>query len=148
MRNRSNEINGRIFFLPALIITLIFYIYPLLKTVIYSFYFTGNSGELIEFAGLENFIELFSDSDFYYSLFVTFKFVFYTTIFSIVVALFLAIICNEKLKGIPIFRTFFSSTMGISVSAASTIVLFMFHPSVGIINTLLTKVGILPINIH
>ena len=146
MRNRSNEINGRIFFLPALIITLIFYIYPLLKTVIYSFYFTGNSGELIEFAGLENFIELFSDSDFYYSLFVTFKFVFYTTIFSIVVALFLAIICNEKLKGIPIFRTFFSSTMGISVSAASTIVLFMFHPSVGIINTLLTKVGILPIN--
>lgn len=146
MRNRSNEINGIIFFLPALIITLIFYIYPLLKTVIYSFYFTGNSGELIEFAGLENFIELFSDSDFYYSLFVTFKFVFYTTIFSIVVALFLAIICNEKLKGIPILRTFFSSTMGISVSAASTIVLFMFHPSVGIINTLLTKVGILPIN--
>ena len=103
------------------------------------FYFTGNSGELIEFAGLENFIELSSDSDFYYSLFVTFKFVFYTTIFSIVVALFLAIICNEKLKGIPIFRTFFSSTMGISVSAASTIVLFMFHPSVGIINTLLKK---------
>ena len=67
MRNRSNEINGRIFFLPALIIALIFYIYPLLKTVIYSFYFTGNSGELMEFAGLENFIELFSDSDFYYS---------------------------------------------------------------------------------
>ena len=143
MRNRSNEINGRIFFLPALIITLIFYIYPLLKTVIYSFYFTGNSGELIEFAG-------FSDSDFYYSLFVTFKFVFYTTIFSIVVALFLAIICNEKLKGIPIFRTFFSSTMGISVSAASTIVLFMFHPSVGIINTLLTNLltGLQIVDIH
>ena len=117
MRNRSNEINGRIFFLPALIITLIFYIYPLLKTVMYSFYFTGNSGELIEFAGLENFIELFSDSDFYYSLFVTFKFVFYTTIFSIVVALFLAIICNEKLKGIPIFRTFFFINNGnISIS--------------------------------
>lgn len=66
MRNRSNEINGRIFFLPALIITLIFYIYPLLKTVMYSFYFTGNSGELIEFAGLENFIELFSDIDFFF----------------------------------------------------------------------------------
>ena len=44
------------------------------------------------------------------------------------------------------FRTFFSSTMGISVSAASTIVLFMFHPSVGIINSILVELGFLPIN--
>jgi multiple sugar transport system permease protein/sn-glycerol 3-phosphate transport system permease protein len=142
----EREFNGVLFLLPAFIIISIFYIYPLFKTIAYAFFFTGTSGEILEFAGLENFIELFTDVKFYNSLIVTFKFVFYTVIFSILIALLLAIACNEKLKGIPFFRTIFSSTMGVSISAASTIVLFMFHPSVGVINNILVKIGIIPVN--
>lgn len=132
--------------IPALVAVGIFYLYPLLKTVYYSFVFTDARGKVVQFAGLENFIELLSDAQFYQTLRITLKFAGITVILSILISLFLAIICNEKLKGIPFFRTIFSSTMGVSVSAGSTIVLFMFHPSLGVINNLLAKIGILPIN--
>lgn len=145
IKNRR-EIAGLSFMIPSLLVVSGFYLYPLLKTLIYSFYFTDSRGKMVQFAGVENFIELFTDRYFYDSLYISFKFAGITVILSIFIALILAILCNEKIKGIPFFRTIFSSTMGVSVSAGSTIVLFMFHPSIGVVNNLLMKLGILPIN--
>ena len=53
----------------------------------------------------------------------------------------MAILANEKLKGIGFFRTLFSSTMGISVAASAVIWLFLFHPSVGAFNNMLKAVN-------
>ena len=146
MKNNKNSLTGLLFSLPSILILSIFYIYPLIKTFIYSFSFTNDKGKIVEFAGIENYIELFTDTSFYESLFSTFKFSFITVIFSLIISFFLAIICNEKLKGIPFFRVIFSSSMGVSVSASSSIVLFLFHPSVGMINEILSFFGVLPIN--
>ena len=117
-----------------------------MKTILYSLSFTDAKGQIVEFAGIENFYELFTDSTFHESILVTLKFSFITVLFSMIISLFLAIICNEKLKGIKLFRIIFSSSMGVSVSASSSIVLFLFHPSVGLINDILNLFGILPIN--
>lgn len=133
MKRNETEFNGFLFSLPTLIIAIIFSLYPLLKTFIYAFTFTDEKGVIVEFAGLENFYELFTDPAFYQSLFATLKFAVITVIFSILVALFLAILCNEKIKGIPLFRIIFSSSLGMSVSAGASIILFMFHPSLGMI---------------
>lgn len=146
MTNNKNSLTGILFSLPSILILSIFYIYPLIKTFIYSFSFTNDKGKIVEFAGIENYIELFTDTSFYESLFSTFKFSFITVIFSLIISFFLAIICNEKLRGIPFFRVIFSSSMGVSVSASSSIVLFLFHPSVGMINEILSFFGVLPIN--
>lgn len=146
MKNNKNSLTGLLFSLPSILVLSIFYIYPLIKTFIYSFSFTNDKGKIVEFAGIENYIELFTDTSFYESLFSTFKFSFITVIFSLIISFFLAIICNEKLKGIPFFRVIFSSSMGVSVSASSSIVLFLFHPSVGMINEILSFFGVLPIN--
>lgn len=117
-----------------------------MKTILYSLSFTDAKGQIVEFAGIENFYELITDSTFHESILVTLKFSFITVLFSMIISLFLAIICNEKLKGIKLFRIIFSSSMGVSVSASSSIVLFLFHPSVGLINDILNLFGILPIN--
>lgn len=69
-------------------------------------------------------------------------FVLYTVPGTILIALFLAILANEKLRGIGIFRMIFSSTMGISVAAASVFWLFLFHPSIGFLNQILSWFGI------
>lgn len=140
------EITGLSFMAPALLVVGGFYLYPLIKTVIYAFFFTDSRGKMVQFAGFENFVELFTDRYFYESLSITFRFAGITVVLSMLIALVLAILCNEKIRGIPFFRTVFSSTMGVSVSAGSTIVLFMFHPSIGVINNLLIRFGILPIN--
>lgn len=146
MVSKKDQTNGLLFCLPALLIALVFSIYPLIKTIIYSFSFTNEKGKIVAFGGIENFYELFTDPAFYTSLIATFKFAIITVIFSMVIALFLAILCNEKIKGIGIFRTIFSSSLGVSISAAASIVLFMFHPSLGIINEIIKILGGVPIN--
>ena len=143
---KEQKITGILFSMPSILVLLTFYIYPLAKTFIYSLSFTDSKGKIVGFAGIENFYELFTDSTFYESIFVTLKFSFITVLFSMIISLFLAIICNEKLKGIKLFRVLFSSSMGVSVSASSSIVLFLFHPSVGLINDILKIFGFLPIN--
>lgn len=143
---KEQKLTGILFSMPSLLILVTFYIYPLMKTFIYSLSFTDSKGQIVGYAGIENFYELFTDSTFYESILVTLKFSFITVIFSMTISLFLAIICNEKLKGIKIFRLLFSSSMGVSVSASSSIVLFLFHPSVGLINDVLKVFGVLPIN--
>ena len=143
---KEQKITGILFSMPSILILLTFYIYPLSKTFIYSLSFTDSKGKIVGFAGIENFYELFTDSTFYESIFVTLKFSFITVLFSMIISLFLAVICNEKLKGIKLFRLLFSSSMGVSVSASSSIVLFLFHPSIGLINDILKIFGFLPIN--
>ena len=143
---KEQKLTGILFSIPSLVILITFYIFPLMKTILYSLSFTDAKGQIVEFAGIENFYELFTDSTFHESILVTLKFSFITVLFSMIISLFLAIICNEKLKGIKLFRIIFSSSMGVSVSASSSIILFLFHPSVGLINDILNLFGILPIN--
>ncbi|WP_407536684.1 sugar ABC transporter permease (plasmid) [Cetobacterium somerae] len=143
---KERKLTGILFSIPSLVILITFYIFPLMKTILYSLSFTDAKGQIVEFAGIENFYELITDSTFHESILVTLKFSFITVLFSMIISLFLAIICNEKLKGIKLFRIIFSSSMGVSVSASSSIVLFLFHPSVGLINDILNLFGILPIN--
>lgn len=142
----NNEKSGFLFSLPSLIIAFVFSIYPLIKTIVYAFSFTDEKGKIVEGAGLENFYELFTDPSFYYSLLATLKFAVITVFFSIVISLFLAILCNEKIKGIGFFRTIFSSSLGVSISAAASIVLFMFHPSLGVVNEIIKFFGGIPLN--
>lgn len=76
------------------------------------------------------------------SLKVTLLFVVYTVPGTVLISLVLAILANEKLRGIGIFRTIFSSTMGISVAAASVFWMFLFHPTIGWLNQILATLGI------
>ncbi len=52
---------------------------------------------------------------------------------------------KRKIEGNRIFSGHFSSTVGISVAAGSTIWLFIFHPSIGLLNRVLGYAGISPI---
>ncbi|MFD3449501.1 carbohydrate ABC transporter permease [Microbacteriaceae bacterium 4G12] len=126
-----------IFLAPSLILFSLFLFYPLFKTFFYSFHLTNAQGEVSVFVGLENYQYLFTDPAFYQSIKSTLLFTLYTVPASICISLFLALIANEKLRGIGIFRVLFSSTMGISVAASAVIWLFLFHPSVGVFNNIL-----------
>ncbi|KEK23327.1 carbohydrate ABC transporter permease [Bacillus gaemokensis] len=128
---------GLLFLAPSILLFAVFLFYPLFRTMYYSFYLTDVHGEANLFVGLENYQYLFSDSSFYQSVKSTVLFVLYTVPTSILFALFLALIANEKIKGIGLFRVLFSSTMGISVAASAVIWLFLFHPSVGLFNNIL-----------
>ena len=136
---------GILYLLPSILLFGTFLFYPLLRTIYLSFFLTDHGGNPVVFVGFNNYVNLFTSPIFLNSIRVTLQFVLYTVPATIILALIFAIISNEKLKGIGIFRMIFSSTMGISVAAASMIWMFLFHPVIGRLNQVLGLFGISPI---
>lgn len=136
-RSTRHFAKGMLFLFPSLFLFTVFLFYPMARTLYLSFFLTDNRGMATVFVGLENFMRIFTSDLFLKSLTSTFLFVLYTVPGTILISLFLAIIANERLRGIGLFRMVFSSTMGISVAAASVFWLFLFHPSIGFLNQLL-----------
>ncbi|WP_117168194.1 carbohydrate ABC transporter permease [Paraliobacillus sediminis] len=141
-QRRVNFIKGILFLLPSIVLFSVFLFYPLIRTIYLSFFLTDNSGVTTVFVGIDNYANIFSSPIFMKSLTSTFIFVLYTVPGAIIISLFLALIANEKLRGVGIFRTMFSSTMGISVAAASVFWMFLFHPTIGWLNQLLEVIGL------
>ncbi|MDR4317983.1 glycerol-3-phosphate ABC transporter permease [Niallia circulans] len=138
-------LKGMLFLLPSILLFSVFLFYPLGRTIFLSFFLTDNRGDPTVFVGLENYLEIFKSAIFLQSLKSTFLFALYTVPGSIIVSLFLAILANEKLCGIGVFRTVFSSSMGISVAAASVFWMFLFHPTIGWLNRIVKTFGLEPI---
>ncbi|PET68258.1 glycerol-3-phosphate ABC transporter permease [Priestia megaterium] len=141
-KSMPNLLVGLSYLLPSLLLFGVFLFYPMIKTLYLSLFITDTQGNPLKFVGLQNFSYLFTDPNFLQSMKATFLFVLYTVPIGLIIALFLALIANEKLKGIGFFRTMFSSTMGMSVAASSVIWMFMYNPTIGVINKVLNLVGI------
>ena len=139
------SIDGRtatLYLLPSIILFSVFVFYPMFRTIYLSFFLTDQNGKAAINVGFENFMYLLGSSEFQNSMKATGLFVLYTVPVTIILALFFALLANEKLKGIGFFRTMYSSTMGISVAASSVIWLFMFNPSIGMFNRLLSVLSL------
>ncbi len=139
---RKNFIKGIMFLLPSIILFSLFLFYPMIKTLYLSFFLTDMAGTPTVFVGLDNYIQLYTSDIFRKSFISTFLFVLYIVPTSIIIALFLAVLANEKLKGVGLFRTMYSSTMGISVAAGSIFWMYLFNPSMGLLNEALGVIGI------
>ncbi|MGN1401188.1 MAG: carbohydrate ABC transporter permease [Bacillus sp. (in: firmicutes)] len=138
----ANMRTALLYLLPSIILFSVFVFYPMFRTVYLSFFLTDQQGQAALFVGLENYKDLFMSDSFRSSMKATLLFVLYTVPAGIILALALALLADEKLKGIGFFRTIFSSTMGISVAASSVVWLFLFHPSIGMFNRVLGVFGI------
>ena len=130
------------FLFPSLLLFGLFVYYPFLKTLYMSFSLTNAHGGFQEFISIQNYVEIFTSADFIYSLVVTMKFVFITTIPSIIIGLFLALLANNKVKGIGISKVMFAVPIAVSSASASIIWGIIFHPSIGMLNNILkTSIG-------
>ncbi len=142
MRAIKNFISAMLFLSPSLIIFVLFVFIPLLKTVQLSLYLTNPIGEMKAFVGLENYQRILEEPNLFNSLRVSFTFALYVVPATIVLALFLAVISNVRLRGVSIFRVIFSSTLAISGVSISLVFLFLFNPVNGVFNYLLDLVNL------
>jgi multiple sugar transport system permease protein len=92
--------------------------------------------------GFKNFIDLFNDRLFWQSLKVTGMFVVMSIPLTLIGALLIALLMNQKVRGIGFFRTVFYLPSVISGVAVSLLWLWIFNPNFGLINYLLYLVGI------
>ncbi len=133
---------GLLYLLPSLVLFAAFVFIPLGRTVYLSFFYTRQNGAISTFAGLDQYTELLTSPIFHSGLVATALFVLYAVPFGIAIALVLAVMLNQRLRGINVFRTMMSSTIAISASVGTIIWLLLFNPSLGLLNYVLSLVGV------
>jgi oligogalacturonide transport system permease protein len=119
-RQSKRDRMGYVYILPWILGFLIFQAYPLIASFCYSFTDYAITDKPI-FVGFDNYITMFAaDSLFYTSLGNTLRFVFMSLPMKIITALIVAVVLNQKLKGINIYRTLYyiPSIFGGSVAVA------------------------------
>ncbi len=129
------------FLLPSLIGLAVFIIYPLIT----SFYLSFQRWDMLSdmrFIGLRNYQRLMDDSDLYKIISNTGIYTLSVVLITLVLALFLAILLNQKLRARAIFRTTFFLPVVMSLTALSALWLWIYDPEFGLANWLLRGVGL------
>ncbi len=96
-----------------------------------------------KFVGFRNYVEMFTgDELFWQSLKVTLIYVAVRVPAALVVALILAILMNQKVPGIGVFRTIYYLPSVVSGVAVSMLWVWMFNSNFGLVNGMLAEMGI------
>ena len=103
MRKRYRQMNW--FYIPALILMLMFVAYPFAQTISISLMRWNGYGKVQKFIGLENYISMFSDDNFFLAFRNTLIYGFGCTILQNIFGLALALLVNSRYKGNGIVRT-------------------------------------------
>lgn len=138
---RREAITFYLLILPWLIGFLAFMAYPMLRSLYLSF----TSYNLLsppQWVGLQNFERIFSDSDFWQSLKVTLLYALGSVPGGTIIALALAMVLSQKLRGVNIWRTIFFMPSILSSIAVAVLWLFIFRPEGGLLNLILSWFGI------
>jgi multiple sugar transport system permease protein len=132
---------GLLFVSPWVIGYCLFYLYPFLATFYYSFTRFSGIGNPV-FTGLSNYSGLLHDGIFRTAVFNTFYYTIIEVPFSTAAALGLALLLNMNVRGQAVYRTLFYIPSIVPVVASSLIFVWIFQPSFGIVNDLLSDVHI------
>ncbi len=127
---------------PAMIGFLVFTIIPLVWAISRSWFFYNGISTQTRFIGWENFRLLAGDKQYWQSVLTTIEFAVMKLPIEYPLALLVAVLLNQKIRGIGFFRTVYYMPYVISVSIRALIFASMFT-YFGFINTVLTDASIL-----
>ncbi len=137
---RRNLFKGLAFLSPWLVGFLAFTILPVGLSLYYSFCDYACLQPPV-FRGLNNYQALFGDPIFWKCVRVTVYYAALTLPLGMIVALALALLLNMKMRGQTIFRTIIFIPSLVPVVASAMVWLWLFNPKLGLINIVLTHLG-------
>ena len=129
-----------LFLLPAAVVLIIFFFIPFFQTFVLSFQDYSNSIYHPAFAGFANYIKLFNSPVFYKVLFNTFIYLFVAVPVLAIVPLFLAILLNQQIKGITLYKILIYLPVIVSIVVAAIAFKWLYADE-GILNYLVTTFG-------
>lgn len=131
-----------LFLSPALLLILFFRVLPALSGLRESLYATSFAGGGVKtFVGLQNFQDIFTDPVGLQSIWVTIRFNLIVNPLQIGLALGLALLVNQVLRGIDLFRSIYLLPIAISLNVTSIIWGLVLAQN-GLLNGLLRAVGL------
>lgn len=139
--NISERLYSPLFALPAFSIFFVFFMVPVILGFGYSFTNWNQYLTEIEYVGLDNFRQIFTDKVSKLALKNTLIFATVTTIGKNIIGLGLALILNTRLKGKTIWRAVYFSPAILSTIIVGLVFSAILHPT-GLLNDTLSSLGL------
>lgn len=132
-----------LFLLPAIVLFLLFVVYPILQSIYYSFFNWKGFGPAVDFVGLDNFKNILADKVFMIALRNGFLIIALSLFAQLPLSLALAVLVGRDLPGRVIFRTIFFLPYVLSEVIAALMWLFILNPDPerGFINAVIEFFG-------
>lgn len=127
--------------LPNLLGFLAFTLFPIVASFLLSFT-EWDLLQPIKWVGLKNYIELFNDNVFKQVFWNTIVFTAVSVPLGIILSLLLAVALNQKIKGVKFYRAAYFLPIISSMVAVAVIWQWIYNPEYGLLNFLLSLVGI------
>lgn len=148
-RKKNERIAAYVFALPAIFLLVAFLVVPMVYTVFYSLQqYKIVSPDKATFIGLQNYVKLFQDDNFWKALKNTIYFTVIVVPCQCALALALALLVSAKFRGVAIFRVMYFSPQLTSMLVIAVLwsILYNANPNTGLINSILVNLGMDPIN--
>ncbi len=139
MRNKKSFLFITICTVPAMAMFILFFIYPIAQSFIMALYkWSGLTVNTQLFIGLKNFRTLFKDETFWISVRNNFELMLIVPVSVFVIAMVFAVMLTRlKLRERGLYRTVFFFPNVLSEVVISILWIFIYHPTLGILNSLL-----------
>lgn len=145
-RSLSDTRTAYLFILPACLLLGLFVLYPTLQLLWLSLHEWNVLKDQTTFVGWANYRQILSEPEFKQALLNTFYYVAATVPLGVALSLGLALLLNEKMRGVSLFRTLVFTPFVTSTVAAGVIFVWLMDYDQGAINWFLEWVGIGRIN--
>lgn len=130
---------------PALIMFLVFVVYPLFSTVYFSLFDYGLTDARLRFVGLNNFVEIMSDPVFWRSITNNLTILVVSVIVQVGLGLILAALIDRGARwGSSFYRTLNFAPVIMSAVAVGILWQLVYDPTVGLANRFVALFGIAP----
>ncbi|MFS0862145.1 carbohydrate ABC transporter permease [Fredinandcohnia sp. 179-A 10B2 NHS] len=144
---RANRIWYTVFLTPAVLLFLLIFGYPVLNVFVTSF-FEWKLTQPMRFIGFENYITMFSDREFGIAFKNTFIWVILQGTFHVALGVLVALILSSKPVGWKFIRTSYMIPIIISNAARGMLLLYVFNPQMGLINSFVKLLGFEDFNVN
>ena len=138
--SRDNKA-GYLFLLPWLVGLVVITIGPMLASLYLSFT-DYNLIQAPQWTGVENYLRMLGDERLHNSLKVTFIYVFVSTPLQLLLALGLALLLNEGMKGLPFYRSVFYLPSMLGSAVAISVLWRQMFGTDGLVNQVLRLFGV------
>lgn len=131
---------------PTIIGLIILNIIPIFQTFYMSFFKSGDFGRGNIFVGLQNYKHMFQDTQVWGAVLNTLLYTVIVVPITVIISLVVAVLLNTKIKGRDVYRTIYFIPMVAAPAAVTMIWKWLYNYKFGLINHMLSKIGIKGIN--
>jgi N-acetylglucosamine transport system permease protein len=143
LNKRARNLFAAVTILPNIALVTLFLIYPTLQMLYQSFFTVSALMGKSSFVGFENYTYLFQDQDFITALKNTLLMILVIPLLVPSLSVLLAVLVTQsKLKEKSLYRVLFFFPSVLPMVTVGILWQFIFHPTIGVINSALTAVGL------